>query len=121
LFIHGTLHYFAASPDGLIGGVDGDSVLEITCPSSIQEYTPKEAFENGKLKFMTDKGGRLVLKTKDKRYYQVQGQLNISENTYCYFVVWTPKGNTFGSRSKRQQLILRRESIDDKPEFDITQ
>ncbi|CAH1710462.1 unnamed protein product [Aphis gossypii] len=93
LFIHKTLHYLGASPDGLVDEVDGDSILEITCPSSIQEYTPREAFENGKLKFMTENNeGQLVLKEEDKRYYQVQGELNISEKTYCYFVVWTPKG-----------------------------
>lgn len=108
-----------ASPDGLVDEVDGDSILEITCPSSIQEYTPREAFENGKLKFMTENNeGQLVLKEEDKRYYQVQGELNISEKTYCYFVVWTPKGNIFVSRSKRRQLKLRKESIDDKPKFD---
>lgn len=110
----------AASPDGLIDEIDGDSILEITCPSSIQEYTPREAFENGTLKFMADNEGQLVLKKTDKRYYQIQGQLNISEKTYCYFVVWTPKGNTFESRSKRRQSKLRKESIDDKPKFDIT-
>lgn len=93
----------AASPDGLIDGVDGDSILEITCPPSIKEYTPMEAFERGLLNFMTvDTDGQLVLRTTDKRYYQVQGQLNISEKTYCYFVVWTPRGNTFVSRSKRR-------------------
>lgn len=94
LFIHKTLHYLAASPDGLIiDEVDGDSILEITSPPSIKKYTPMEAFEKGLLKFMTaDNEGQLVLKTEDKRYYQVQGQLNISEKTYCYFVVWTPRG-----------------------------
>jgi len=107
-----------ASPDGLIDGVDGDSILEITCPPSIQEFTPKEAFENGKLKFMTvNNEEQLVLKTTDKRYYQIQGQLNISEKTYCYFVVWTPKGNIFVSRSKRRQLKLRKESIDKNQSF----
>jgi len=40
LFIHKTLHYLAASPDGLI---NEDSILEIKCPSSIKEYTPQEA------------------------------------------------------------------------------
>ncbi|KAE9531423.1 hypothetical protein AGLY_010629 [Aphis glycines] len=82
LFIHITLHYLGASPDGLVDGVDGDSILEITCPSSIQEYTPRAAFENRKLKFMTvNNEGQLVLKEEDERYYQVQGQFNISEET----------------------------------------
>lgn len=81
----------AASPDGLIGE---DSILEVTCPSSIKEYTPKKAFNLGKLSYMEvgNKRGELVLKRNYVFYYQVQGQLNISEKKYCYFVVWTPKG-----------------------------
>jgi hypothetical protein len=81
----------AASPDGLIGE---DSILEVTCPSSIKKYTPEEAFNLGKLSYMEvrNKRGKLVLKRNHVFYYQVQGQLNISEKKYCYFVVWTPKG-----------------------------
>jgi len=91
LFIHKTLHYLAASPDGLI---NEDSILEIKCPSSIKEYTPQEAVALKKLKCMTDCEGKLVLKKSDNYYFQVQGQLNIAEKKYCYFVVWTPKGIT---------------------------
>ncbi|KAF0693152.1 Uncharacterized protein FWK35_00037847, partial [Aphis craccivora] len=25
-------------------------------------------------------------------YYQVQGQLHITNRQFCYFIVWTPKG-----------------------------
>lgn len=80
----------AASPDGLI---NEDSILEIKCPSSIKEYTPQEAVTLKKLKYMVDNKGKLVLKKTDNYYYQVQGQLNIAEKKYCYFVVWSPKGN----------------------------
>lgn len=38
--------------------------------------------------------GKITLKKTDNYYYQVQAQLNITERNYCYFVVWTPKGNT---------------------------
>ncbi|KAL5238042.1 hypothetical protein ACI65C_005452 [Semiaphis heraclei] len=88
-FIHKSLHYLAASPDGLI---NEDSIIEIKCPSSIKEYTPQEAVTLKKLKYMTDYNGKLVLKKTDNYYFQVQGQLNIAEKKYCYFVVWSPKG-----------------------------
>lgn len=79
----------AASPDGLI---DNDGIVEIKCPASIKDMTPKKAFDNKKLSFMSFKDGMLKLKTTHNYYFQVQGQLEISERTYCYFVVWTPKG-----------------------------
>lgn len=36
--------------------------------------------------------GELKLKTSHDYYYQVQGQLHITDRKYCYFAVWTPKG-----------------------------
>lgn len=41
---------------------------------------------------MSLKDGILKLKTTHSYYFQVHGQLEISERNYCYFVVWTPKG-----------------------------
>lgn len=92
LFIHKSLPYLAASPDGLIGN---DSIIEIKCPPSIKEFTPEEAVQNGKLKCMVNCKGKLILKKTDNYYYQVQGQLNITEKKFCYFVVWTPKGTYY--------------------------
>uniref|UniRef100_A0A2S2Q7Z6 Uncharacterized protein n=1 Tax=Sipha flava TaxID=143950 RepID=A0A2S2Q7Z6_9HEMI len=45
-----------------------------------------------KLKFMDMQSGKLFLKKNHSYYYQVQGQLHITNRKYCYFVVWTPKG-----------------------------
>ncbi|KAL5239151.1 hypothetical protein ACI65C_006561 [Semiaphis heraclei] len=36
--------------------------------------------------------GKQILKKNNCYYYQVQGQLNITQRRLCYFVVWTPKG-----------------------------
>lgn len=89
LFVHRKLSFLAASPDGLI---DNDGIVEIKCPASIKDMTPEEAFENKKLNCMSLIDGILKLKTTHSYYFQVQGQLEISERNYCYFVVWTPKG-----------------------------
>lgn len=89
LFVDKKLTFLAASPDGLI---DNNSLIEIKCPASIKDYTPQEAFENKKLKFMNLIEGELKLKTSHDYYYQVQGQLHITDRKYCYFAVWTPKG-----------------------------
>lgn len=91
LFIHEQLPYLAASPDGLI---DTNGIVEIKCPSSIKHLTPKEAIETGKLKFATlDSQCNLQLKTSDKYYFQVMGQLQITQRLFCYFIIWSPKGN----------------------------
>lgn len=89
LFVDKKSTFLAASPDGLI---DNNSIVEIKCPASIKDFTPQEAFENKKLSFMSFIDGELKLKTSHDYYYQIQGQLHITERKYCYFVVWTPKG-----------------------------
>lgn len=84
LFIHSKLNYLAASSDGLIGK---DAIVEIKCPQSIKKYTPEEAIYNKKLKYMIDNDEKLTLKKNNCYYFQVQGQLNITKQKWCYFVV----------------------------------
>lgn len=89
IFIDKKLPYLAASPDGL---VKNDSLVEIKCPVSIKDYTPDEAFNNKKLKCMVNRDGNLRLKSSHAYYYQIQGQLHITDRKFCYFCIWTPKG-----------------------------
>lgn len=89
LFIDTTYHFLAASPDGLI---ENDGIVEIKCPYTIKDLTPEDAIQCGKLKFATVIDGKLNLKTNDNYYYQVQGQLHITQRSYCYFVLWSSKG-----------------------------
>lgn len=42
---------------------------------------------------MINSEGKLSLKKTDNYYFQVQRQLKITEKKYCYFVIWTLKGN----------------------------
>jgi len=66
LYTHYTkLNYLAASPDGLIGN---DEIVEIKCPQSIKDYTPEEAVNNKKLKYMIYNNEKLILK-KNNCYY----------------------------------------------------
>lgn len=59
---------------------------------SIKDFIPQQALENKKLNFMNIIDGELKLKTSHDYYYQIQGQLHITERQNCYFVVWTSKG-----------------------------
>ncbi|KAL4143896.1 hypothetical protein QTP88_006150 [Uroleucon formosanum] len=91
LFIYERLPFLAASPDGLLYD---NGIVEIKCPSTIKQLTPKEAIGTGKLKFATiDNQGNLQLKKSDKYYFQVMGQLQIIQRLFCYFIIWSPKGN----------------------------
>lgn len=92
LFVDVKLPFLAASPDGIIGD---DSLVEIKCPASAKELSPEEAISNGKIKSCLVNNGQLQLKRNDNYYYQVQGQLHISRKMYCYFCIWTPKGNQY--------------------------
>jgi len=43
-------------------------------------------------------------------FYQVQGQLNITERDYCVFTVWTPKSLKM-MRVKRDELFWQKEML----------
>jgi hypothetical protein len=88
LFADKTYNFLAASPDGLI---EDDGIVEIKCPYNIKDLTSEDAMQCVKLKFATVIDGKLSLKT-NNYYYQIQGQLHITQRSYCYFVVWSPKG-----------------------------
>lgn len=89
LFVDPKYPFLAASPDGLVGN---DAIIEVKCPYNSRMSTPKEASENGVIKFLTiDGSGGLQLKKNDNYMHQVQGQLNITNKNKCYFVVWPSK------------------------------
>ena len=79
--------HLGASPDGFIScDCCGDGVIEIKCPYSGRECHPKDL--RGKLFLNSD--GRL--KHSHKYYTQIQGQLAVTDRSFCDFIVWTPKG-----------------------------
>ncbi|KAL4083865.1 hypothetical protein QTP88_029181 [Uroleucon formosanum] len=89
LFVDFNLPFLAASPDGLIGN---DAIIEIKCPYSAKDLSPVDAQKQNKLKFMEIESENLILKKNYNYYFQVQGQLHITQRNVCYIVVWTPKG-----------------------------
>lgn len=92
LFIDEKRPYLGASPDGLIGD---DAIVEIKCPSSASNMSPNEAIDQKKITFCTRDIydlNKIKLKPNHNYFYQIQGQLQITERKYCIFIVWTPKG-----------------------------
>ncbi|XP_050526265.1 uncharacterized protein LOC126896992 [Daktulosphaira vitifoliae] len=91
IFVDEKTCFFIASPDGII---DDDGIIEIKCPYGAQNMTIQEAFNHGKLKFMSwiKNKDNFHLKRDSSIYYQIQGQLHITKKQKCYFVIWTEKG-----------------------------
>ncbi|XP_063931863.1 uncharacterized protein LOC135143855 [Zophobas morio] len=86
LFVDLENGFLAASPDGLIGE---NGILEVKCPKSAENLTVEEASKTLKQFYIDKKQG--CLKRTHNYFYQVQGQLHISNREFCDFVVWTRK------------------------------
>lgn len=91
IFIDETIPYLAATPDGIVGD---DTIVEFKCPYAARHVHPIDAM----LKKISDIH-RIFDKTDDTRlnqrhayYFQVQGQLHITQRKFCIFAVWTPLG-----------------------------
>jgi hypothetical protein len=89
LFIDKENPYLGTSPDGLI---DEDGLVEIKCPLSAEHLTAEDAIEKlPGLKSIFNKRNPNNINQNHKFFYQIQGQLNITQRQYCKFAVWTPK------------------------------
>ncbi|KYN22628.1 hypothetical protein ALC57_04967 [Trachymyrmex cornetzi] len=88
LFIDYEYSYLGASPDGLIE----NGLVEIKCPLSAKDLTAEEAVQTlPSLKNIFNKRNSDKMNLNHRYFYQVQGQLNITQRDYCIFAIWTPK------------------------------
>ncbi|XP_070523169.1 uncharacterized protein [Cardiocondyla obscurior] len=89
MFIDNENPCLGASPDGVI---DEDGLVEIKCPLSAENLTAESAVQTlTSLKSIFDKRNPNEMNKNHRYFYQVQGQLNITQRQYCVFVIWTPK------------------------------
>ncbi|KAL6416802.1 hypothetical protein ACFW04_014828 [Cataglyphis niger] len=89
LFINTENSCLGAFPDGLI---DDNGLVEIKCPLSAENLTAEKAIETlPSLKGIFEKRNPHKMNRKHRYYYQIQGQLNITQREYCIFAIWTPK------------------------------
>jgi len=89
LFVSTEKGYLAASPDGIVGK---DGLVEVKCPikcieNSIEDLARQDQSFCLQFDFTNEK---LRLKRNHNYYYQIQGQLHISNRSKCYFMVWSP-------------------------------
>ncbi|XP_029348145.1 uncharacterized protein LOC100575276 isoform X2 [Acyrthosiphon pisum] len=89
LFIDKFIPYLAATPDGLIGS---NSITEIKCPYSVKDSdTLEQALQEKKLPYISEKNGVYQLRKDHHYYFQIQGQMHITERHKCYFFIYTPE------------------------------
>ncbi|RVE50458.1 hypothetical protein evm_004883 [Chilo suppressalis] len=82
LFIDQKYFFLGASPDGLFG----EGIVEMKCPYSARNMDVEQAIIQTKIKFWKIDGS---LNTNHDWYFQIQGQLHISQKNVCLFAVWT--------------------------------
>jgi hypothetical protein len=69
--------------------------------NSAREITIEEGIKNKIIDYLTiDDEKYIKLKTSHQYYYQVQGQLHVTNRNICYFVVYTPTKEKFNSNLK---------------------
>lgn len=89
MFVHLEHGFLGASPDGLVAGED--AIVEVKCPFSARDLTIGDAVQEKKIDYLQENAGMYSLKPSHSYYYQVQGELEITGRSTCYFVVWTSK------------------------------
>nr|XP_022911115.1 uncharacterized protein LOC111422121 [Onthophagus taurus] len=88
LFVDSQYCFLGATPDGLVGD---DLVVEVKCPFSAYKTCPEEAIKQKKINFWTFNAtsNTFDINKKDKWFYQIQGQLQITGRKGCLFAIWT--------------------------------
>ncbi|KYN08281.1 hypothetical protein ALC62_00740 [Cyphomyrmex costatus] len=85
LFIDCDNPWLGATPDGLL---DEDGLVEIKYPLSTENLTAEKATETvPRLKNIFDKRNGNMMNKNHHYFYQIQGQLNITQREYCIFAV----------------------------------
>lgn len=88
LVVNPAFQFLGASPNAVVCNGSESSILEVKCPYSARDLTIMEAAENIKGFCLENKSGNVKLMKNYKQYYQVQGQLLITDAPYCNFVVY---------------------------------
>ena len=99
LFIDTKNYFLGATPDGLIGK---DTLVEIKCPLSAANITPEEGIRLRKITLWKINKNKEItgINTHHKYYYQVQGQLHVTERKFGIIAYWTNKGMKYETIEK---------------------
>ncbi|XP_035211258.1 uncharacterized protein LOC118185502 [Stegodyphus dumicola] len=101
LFIDPANPFLCTSPDGLIGDI---GLVEVKCPYSARDSTNlKEFFKQNKQQGLKwNANGSFYLPDTHKYYFQIQGQLNITNRSWCDLFYWC-QGDTLTVRIEKNE------------------
>lgn len=96
LFIDKEHYMFGVSPAGLV--VNQDAIVEVKCPISTHHINIENSISAGKITFFKRERIKknvpnfvpkvIGINTRHHWYYQIQGQLHVTQKKFCYFVLW---------------------------------
>lgn len=88
LFIDKEYAFIGATPDGLVGE---DSIVEIKCPITAFKTGIDRAIQENKIQLYkyNKKSNTRSINKNSNWYYQVQGQLHVTEKNMCIFGIWS--------------------------------
>lgn len=121
LFIDQDIHTLAAIVDGFVGT---DSIVIIKCPLSTFEIDLERSILAGKLTIWKKQRKRKSdvefvpkvtgLNDNHKWYYEIQGQLHITQRSWCYLVVWASNDLPLRVEKVKRDDIFWREKMETK-------
>lgn len=92
IVIHQEYPFFSATPDGIVScDCCGKSSLEVKCPWSLNKVRSLQDFCNIKNAYLKYENNEYNLDKNHTYYYQIQMQMALLGNDYCYFYVWGKK------------------------------
>ena len=95
IFINTEQPWLAATPDGVVHDPSESAschngLLEIKCPYSARHKSLTDACKELNRFCCTILNDKVTLKTTHNYYYQIQGQLAITQLPWCDLYIWTP-------------------------------
>lgn len=110
LFVRPEYPFLGASPDGLVGD---DTVVEVKCLPSINiplenktTTSMREACRKKKIATTVNSDGSMQLNKSHAFFYQIQGQLNISQRNKCMLILYCDFGTEFISVERDENFWL---------------
>lgn len=88
MFVDPKNPFLCTSPDGLVGT---EGLVEIKCPHTAKDSTSLvDVCKSHNIGLKVNNDGSLYLPKSHKYFYQIQGQLAITNRSWCDFFVWSP-------------------------------
>lgn len=89
LFVDPKNPFLCTSPDGLVGT---EGLVEIKCPHSAKDSDSlADVCKTKQIGLKVNDDGSLYLQKSHKYFYQIQGQLSITNRSWCDLFFWSPK------------------------------